>query len=113
MARWLLPCLWLAVLWASADRSCADSKPARPGAELVVTIENLQFNPRELHVSRGARVTWVNKDLFPHTVTSKSRAFDSGSIAAGASWSYIASKPGQYPYGCTFHPNMGGVLEVQ
>jgi plastocyanin len=112
MARWWLLGLGLAVL-AGLRIDHAVAKRAQPRPGVVVTIENLQFSPRELHVTRGARVTWVNKDLFPHTVTAKSGAFDSGTIAANASWTFIASKPGEYAYGCTFHPTMSGVLEVQ
>lgn len=80
----------------------------------VVTIENMQFNPPALTVKRGQRVQWINKDLFPHTVTASSaHGFDSHSIAANASWSYAPAKAGSFPYGCTFHPTMHGTLTVQ
>ena len=73
----------------------------------------MQFSPPELTVHRGDRIVWVNKDLFPHTVTAARKSFDSGSIAAGASWSYVAATSGDYAYGCTFHPTMQGRLTVQ
>jgi len=73
----------------------------------------MQFNAARLRVHHGERIVWVNKDLFPHTVTAASRAFDSGSIAANSSWTYVASKAGEYAYGCTFHPTMKGMIEVQ
>jgi len=57
-------------------------------------------------------VTWENRDPFPHTVTSAGH-FDSGSIAAGAHWRYVATKPGTFEYICTFHPNMKGRLVVE
>jgi plastocyanin len=79
----------------------------------TVTIENMQFNPAALTVKRGERVVWVNKDLFPHTVTADNRSFDSGSIGANASWSYVARRKGEYAYSCTFHPTMHGKLTVQ
>lgn len=47
----------------------------------------------------------------PHTVTAKG-VFDSRSIAAGKSWKYVARTLGEYPYLCTFHPNMKGTLRV-
>lgn len=87
------------------------SASAGPGKTYTVTIENMQFNPQELTVHRGDRIVWVNKDLFPHTATAK--AFNSGSIAANASWSYVAVKKGDYAYGCTFHPTMKARLTVQ
>lgn len=79
----------------------------------VVTIENMRFVPESLTVRRGERVVWVNKDLFPHTATAGAQAFDSGSIAANASWTYVADKPGDYAYGCTFHPTMKATLVVR
>ena len=85
---------------------------ALPAAQHTVTIEGMQFNPPQLTVHRGERIVWVNKDLFPHTVTSD-KSFDSGSIAAGASWSYVADKSGDYAYSCTFHPTMKGRIKVQ
>lgn len=85
---------------------------AGPGASHTVTIEGMQFHPPQLTVHRGDRIVWVNKDLFPHTVTS-ARAFDSGSIAANASWSYLANQSGAYAYSCSFHPTMQGRITVQ
>lgn len=89
------------------------SATAGPGKTYTVTIENMQFNPQELTVHRGDRIVWVNKDLFPHTATAARNAFDSGSIAAGASWRYVAVRKGEYPYGCSFHPTMKARLTVQ
>ena len=65
-----------------------------------------------LVVKRGDTVVWVNKDPFPHTVTAAG-AFDSHDIPAGASWKYVARKPGDFAYICTLHPNMKGTLTVQ
>ena len=89
------------------------SATAGPGKTYTVTIENMQFNPQELTVHRGDRIVWVNKDLFPHTATAAHKAFDSGSIAANASWSYRAVRKGDYAYGCVFHPTMKARLTVQ
>jgi plastocyanin len=111
--RGWLPCLGLGALFLSSGIIAADAQRPAKGAVHTVVIENLQYNPKELQVHRGERIVWVNKDLFPHTVTAASHAFDSGSIAANASWTYVASKAGEYPYGCTFHPTMKGILKVQ
>ena len=89
------------------------SNVAAPATQHTVTIEGMQFNPPQLTVHRGERIVWVNKDLFPHTVTANDKSFDSGAIAANASWSYVAGKKGEYAYSCTFHPTMHGKLTVQ
>lgn len=92
--------------------SLTASAAAGSGVTHTVTIENMQFQPQELTVHRGDRIVWVNKDLFPHTVTA-AKVFDSGSIASNASWRYVATRKGEYAYGCTFHPTMKGKLKVQ
>jgi|SRR5579859_2782554 len=92
--------------------SLTASAAAGPGASHTVTIENMQFHPQELTVRRGDRIVWENKDLFPHTATAD-KVFDSGSIVSNASWSYVATKRGEYAYTCTFHPTMKGKLNVQ
>ena len=86
---------------------------ALPAAQHTVTIEGMQFNPPQLTVHRGERIVWVNKDLFPHTVTANDKAFDSGSIAANASWAFTPAKAGEYAYSCSFHPTMKGMIKVQ
>ena len=86
---------------------------AASATQHTVTIEGMQFNPPQLTVHRGERIVWVNKDLFPHTVTANDKAFDSGSIAANASWAFTPPKAGEYAYSCSFHPTMKGMIKVQ
>jgi plastocyanin len=105
--------VWSAAFLLASGSIAADTEHPAQGAVHTVVIENMQFSPAELQVRRGERIVWVNKDLFPHTVTSTAHAFDSGSIAANSSWTYIESKTGEYAYGCTFHPTMKGVLKVR
>ena len=86
----------------------------RPSAHThTVTIEALQFQPAELIVHRRDRIVWTNKDPFPHTVTAASKLFDSRSLGAEGSWTYVASRRGEFPYGCTLHPTMKGKIVVQ
>jgi plastocyanin len=85
--------------------------PVSGGASHTVTIENMVYAPARLVVHRGDRIVWVNKDLFPHTVTAA--AFNSGSIGVGGRWSYTVQKSGDFAYACTFHPTMKGELKVE
>ena len=78
----------------------------------VVTIENMRFSPDALTVQRGDRVVWINKDLFAHTATAVSKAFDSHNIEPNASWTYVARNPGEYAYVCALHPTMKARLTV-
>ena len=82
-------------------------------AEHTVVIDGMAYQPATLHVKRGDRVVWVNRDLVPHTATARRGAFDSGNIAAGARWATTATQAGTLAYGCTYHPGMTATLVVE
>ena len=88
------------------------STPAVAATTHTVAMDGTRFIPETLTVKRGDRVVWVNKDPFPHTATA-GRTFDSKSIAAGDSWTYVARQSGEFAYVCTLHPGMKGMLLVQ
>jgi len=85
---------------------------AAAGTTHVVVMDGVSYAPAALTVKRGDTVVWRNRDPFPHTVTAE-RQFDSKSIAAGSEWRLVARTPGVYPYLCTLHPNMRGVVTVE
>ena len=94
--------------------TAAVSHSAPTGAsEQAVAIENLQFSPQKITVKSGTRVTWTNKDLFPHTATAEHHAFDSKVIQPEGIWTWVAKKPGTYAYTCRFHPTMKGTVTVR
>jgi plastocyanin len=78
----------------------------------TVTMEGMRFQPEVLAVVPGDTIVWVNKDLVPHTATSKIGGFDSNAILASESWTYTVRKKGDFAYICTFHPAMKGMLRV-
>jgi len=92
---------------ASTDQAKAAPKT------YVINMQIVGFDPPELNVKPGDRVTWVNKDLFPHTATADDKAFDSQSVAPSGKWTFVAGKPGTHTYTCTFHPTMKGTIKVQ
>jgi plastocyanin len=87
------------------------------GATHEVRISQLKFVPESLEIAEGDTVLWKNEDIFPHTATAegtgKRKAFDSGNLAAGKSWSFTFRKKGRTPYLCTFHPTMKGAITVK
>ena len=100
-----------AALWGAAPLAVA--APPVHGVH-AVRIEGMRFVPETLTVHRGESIVWTNYDPVPHTVTAmRQRAFDSHALAPNASWSYVAGKPGKYPYHCTSHPAMRATLIVQ
>ena len=79
----------------------------------TVTIEGMRFQPEVLTVAPGDTIVWVNKDLVPHTATSKTGGFDSKGIQADKSWRYTIQTTGEFAYICTFHPTMMAMLRVK
>ncbi|MEO6237350.1 MAG: cupredoxin family copper-binding protein [Vicinamibacterales bacterium] len=86
---------------------------AAPAVVHTVTVEGTAFTPADLTVKVGETITWINKDPYPHTATSQTGAFDSGSIGPDKSWKYVVRKTGEFPYLCTIHPSMKGVIRVK
>lgn len=79
----------------------------------TVTIEGMRFQPAMLTVAPGDTVVWINKDVVPHTATSKAGHFDSKGIQADKAWSYTVRETGDFAYICTFHPAMKAILRVE
>src|SRR3954464_15770182 len=89
-----------------------DAAPIEPVTHQVA-IEGMQFVPEVVSAARGDAIVWTNKDLFPHTVTSTSGDFDSHEIKAGESWTYRATKEGEFSYVCSLHPTMKAVARIK
>jgi plastocyanin len=85
----------------------ADGQPA----VIRVVIRNMQFAPAKLEIRKGDTVEWANDDLTPHTATSPQ--FDSGSIEPDKSWRHTFTTAGEFPYSCTFHPDMKATVAVK
>jgi plastocyanin len=94
--------------WSMGPAAAADAPKAH-----TVAVDGTSFQPAALTVKVGDSVVWVNKDPFPHTVTSAAGGFDSHEIAPGKSWKYTATKKGEFPYVCMFHPTMKATLRVE
>jgi plastocyanin len=87
---------------------------APPGATDTIVMKSFTFTPTSLTVAPGAKITVVNQDQAPHTVTANDKSFDSGNIAGGQRGEVTApTKPGSYPYICTIHQYMMGTLIVK
>jgi len=85
--------------------------PSSPG---TIVMKNFTFMPTPLTVAPGTKITIINEDQAPHTVTADDKSFDSGTISGGQRGEFTApTKPGSYPYICTIHQYMKGTLIVQ
>lgn len=111
MQRFVALCGVVTLLWTVGMFSVC--RNAAMAVTHTVTIDGVTFDPATLAVKVGDTVVWVNKDPFPHTVTSQARGFDSHAIAPGQSWSYTTTRAGMFPYLCTLHPTMHATLKVE
>jgi plastocyanin len=80
-----------------------------------VFIDNFAYDPPRLVVRPGTRVTWVNRDDVPHTVTSSDepKKFASGALDTDEQFSHTFDAPGTYPYFCGVHPKMTAQVVVK
>jgi len=87
---------------------------ASAGATDTIRIKNFIYDPDPVTVKAGQKVTVVNEDGSPHTITEEgpSPSFDSDTVKGGASGSITFEKAGTFKYLCVFHPTMKGTVTV-
>lgn len=99
-----LPAVGLARMLGGQDVGAAD---------VAATINNFAFSPNPLTVPAGTRVVWTNMQTgVPHTVTSDTGLWDSGTVAPGAMFAFTFTTAGTFAYHCTIHPTMHGTVVV-
>ena len=114
----LLLVLGLAVAGgATAGGGChgGTGTAAIAGSSAVVKIDGCTFAPTIDQVPVGASVMFLNTSPGPHDVTGGSAqgsGWASPILEAGASYSHRFTQAGNYPYSCSLHPGMAGVVIV-
>lgn len=105
--------LFLVCLLSLALTSCQDGSIATTGLTVTMTDNAMAmhgtFSPRELQITAGQTVTWINQGKIKHTVTADDDSFNSGFVGPGKSYTHTFLKPGRYPYHCVWHGSEGGV----
>src|SRR5258705_2631753 len=81
-------------------------------AGTIVEMRAMAFAPLRIEVKAGATVEWTNRDQLEHTITADDKSWDSGPIAAGATWPHTFAQPRTYAFHCTPHPFMTGLVVV-
>lgn len=123
LRRLVLPVILAGALGAAACGSKSTSTPTTPTSSSTVsivsgarTLTTTAYSPNPVTISKGMTVMWVNNDTIAHTATSdagSAASWNSGTMAAGASFSYTFSASGTFTYHCTLHPGMVGTVTVQ
>lgn len=104
---------------ATPTKTPVPTSTATPApTDFSVRMVNYAFAPRDLTVTAGDSVRWVNDSDTPHTATSDvtgSGAWDSGAVSPGQSFLLRFTRAGTYAYHCTLHPDTGqrGTITVK
>jgi plastocyanin len=87
--------------------------------EGVIAIKGLSFQPRELTVTAGSTVTWVNEDPVRHRIINdpgegyvEGELFYSEPLAKGERFTHTFLYPGYYTYHCSLHIGTRGTIIV-
>lgn len=96
---------------AAAPPSAPESGPVD-----TINIKEFLFDPTPATVRAGQKISVVNDDKAPHTLTDQPESgrpqFDTGNITGNSAGSFVAPKAGSYAYFCELHAFMKGKLEV-
>src|ERR1043165_1930556 len=105
---------------ADAPAPVCDCKPmmvtvrsAGSRATSNVAVKNFLYANATLKITVGDTVTWTNNDSAPHTATSATAVFDTGTLTTGLSGSFTFTSAGTFPYHCSIHPFMTATVIVE
>jgi len=77
----------------------------------TVRMAKMVFGPAPTGVRVGDVIEWVNADIFQHTATARSGAFDVD-LKPGAKARTVLRAAGVVSYYCRYHPGMTGRVVV-
>jgi plastocyanin len=93
--------------------SAGEKASARAAVTHTVEIRDLAFVPAILRVQPGDQITWINRDIAPHTVTAADESWDSGEMAQGDTYTQTVKADQTGNYFCGFHPSMTARLDIR
>ena len=77
----------------------------------TVVMANMSFGPMPAGLKAGDTIIWLNRDLVPHTATSRPGGFDIR-LDAGERARMTVRQTGSFPVVCRYHPGMRATLKV-
>src|SRR5574341_424012 len=99
-------------MMGSASRLPQDPVVAESN-RFTVEVKDFDFVPRDLTVSVGAEITWVNLDSAPHDATESGGAWATTILKQGQRASLRFEEPGTFEYRCSIHTDMTATLVVR
>jgi plastocyanin len=80
---------------------------------VTAVVQDFMFRPGRLEVAAGTTIVWTNGGQVVHTVSARDGSFDSGPIEPGERRAITFSRAGSFPFRCTPHPFMTGIVVVR
>lgn len=108
----LLPVLAAAAVFAAGACENDDFTTIKPGT-LFVAARDSFFQPDTITIDVGFPVRWTNQGTVYHTVVSDSSLWGSTLLAPTWWFEVTFDSAGTYPYHCSQHDNMTGVVIAQ
>lgn len=75
----------------------------------VIVMANMRFGPVPAGIKAGDVILWVNRDMVPHTATSREGGFDVD-LPPRQSRRMRVARAGTFAFLCRYHPGMRGTL---
>ena len=85
---------------------------AAAAMSILVSMGTGSFGPANVDVLVGDSVAWRNNSMRPHNIKFETEGFNSGRIAPRSGAHHQFNVAGVYPYICTIHDGMTGVVGV-
>jgi plastocyanin len=91
------------------------STPGAPQPAVVSVTGNLTFNPADVTIAPGQTVVWRNAVNMLHDITPDGHSeWTAGTVSnANDEFSHTFQNVGTFPYRCTLHAGMSGMVRVQ
>lgn len=98
---------------------CAASEPVEyvPSDEGVtpavkVSVIDNRYEPAEVEIRAGEAVEWQFRGAMKHDVVAEDGEFISELLPNGSTYTHVFEAAGEFPYICSIHPEMTGVVRV-
>lgn len=97
---------------AIAGGACRGEGLVKEAKATRITMAGVCFSPAIAWAAPGSTITWVNDDGNEHNVAGPGLTINSDQMMPGKSYAMSFPSAGVYPYACSVHYGMAGVIVV-
>ncbi len=88
------------------------SEPAKLKRTHIIEIHKMAFQTIAQAIRIGDSITWLNRDIVPHTATARDKSWDSGMLRTGESFTLSINSQTMLDYFCLYHRQMQAKLTL-